>query len=299
MPYIEPMLCKIAPGTFDTKSVTWTPDSDFVIRPGEWAASEKYDGIRLVTEVGGQNQRSLLDDGRSVQAWSRLANDKTKMLPPHILEVLQRFPDCYLDGELMVPGKRSYGTTTIANAKELVYYVFDILRIGTVDSCGCTYDDRQAVLRQMFKKVKPKAHTVHLAESTDIQSTKQLCDLAHGVWKRDGEGLILKRRQSHYYPGKRPKDWLKIKGERSAVLTVIGFRPGTGSIVDTGNFAILVLRDAEGNETTVRVKNYAEREKLEKSDGTSGLGRELRVTYQERTPDGSYRHPRWDRWEDE
>ena len=28
------------------------------------------------------------------------------------------------------------------------------------------------------------------------------------------------------------------------------------------------------------------------------IGRKLRVDYQEVTPDG-YRHPRWDRWEDE
>jgi ATP-dependent DNA ligase len=106
-----------------------------------------------------------------------------------------------------------------------------------------------------------------------------------------------------YRPGKRDKSWIKIKKLRSAVLTVTGFQPSKGQIINRGPFATVVLKDEQGNVTTVKTRNDAEIAKLE-AQAVAGaahpaIGRKLRIEFQERTVDGSYRHPRWDRWENE
>ena len=118
-------------------------------------------------------------------------------------------------------------------------------------------------------------------------------ELAEKVWSAQGEGLILKEVSAPYIVGKRSKTWLKIKELRSAVLQITGYNEGT-----MGKHSIIVLEDEEGNETTVKWKNFKELAKIE-ADPQAYIGRKVRIDFQCRTPDGSYRHPRWDRWENE
>jgi bifunctional non-homologous end joining protein LigD len=42
------------------------------------------------------------------------------------------------------------------------------------------------------------------------------------------EGLVLKRTDSRYRPGRRSGDWLKVKHERTQEVVVGGWRPGNG-----------------------------------------------------------------------
>jgi hypothetical protein len=108
------------------------------------------------------------------------------------------------------------------------------------------------------------------------------------IWKRGGEGAILKRLSSRYQPGYRSPDWLKVKAEHTAVLTIIGFEMGK-----SGPYSTLRLRDAGGHETTVKtLGNQLLRDITAAPD--SFLGREVVITYQERTPAGFYRHGRFD-----
>ena len=123
------------------------------------------------------------------------------------------------------------------------------------------------------------------------------------VWDSDGEGLIIKRRQAPYTSGKRTMDFIKLKDLRTAVLTLVGFRAGVGTIVDRGAYATVVLRDEHGVQTTVKTLNDKELARFESSAKGHkvhpAIGRSLRIEYHEKTPDGNYRHPRWDRWENE
>lgn len=176
-----------------------------------------------------------------------------------------------------------------------------------------------------------------LAPAVHLDTEDEMHTYLRAIWARDGEGVILKRRDSRYSPGKRPReDWIKIKALRSAILTVVGFLPSKGTIQNRGPYATVVLRDDQGYETTVKTLNDAELAKFEAEwkaldphqtradiEGVSrveaksrthrglfdndpmiaplaalhpAIGRRLRIEYQERTPDGSYRHPRWDRW---
>ncbi len=278
--FISPMLAKPIP-------------EGFAPEPGKWVAEEKLDGHRIVVQVS--DQKADLFGGRLVRAWSRYGIER--ILPHQIRELMEKFPVGVYDGELLVPGERAFGTTVIENSSKLVYVVFDVLVLLGKDlttlGISATYDERHAYLRELFRNLG-RDRAVRLSWTEDVGTMEQVKDLAKMIWERDGEGLVLKRRNSLYEPGKRPRGvWLKIKKLQSAALTVIAFREGK-----LGPNSIVWLRDDEGCETTVKWKNFDELAAID-ADPSKFIGRKLRIEFQERTPDGSYRHPRWDRWEDE
>lgn len=283
MPFVDPMLASPFPERFEPK-------------PGEWAMEEKYDGHRIVVSVGERGARTLLDEV-GVAAWSRYG--KPRELPPRVREALASLPEGTYDGELVVPGARSYGVTVKEDAGSLVFVAFDVVRLGAADLAadGLPLNVRRGLLADVARDFgmsdRPGAAPLCLGWQGPVRSWEDVKAAAIEVWARDGEGLIVKRLASKYLPGKRTKDWVKVKQLRTAVLVVVGYQPGK-----MGPQSTLVLRDDEGYETTVKWKNLEELRKLN-ADPARAVGRRLRIEFQERTPDGGYRHPRWDRWEDE
>lgn len=284
MPFVKPMLARPL-------------DDKLILRAGEFAAEEKFDGHRIVCEISGGHTNLFTD--KKITAWSRYGLER--VLPTHLLEALCSLPDGLYDGELLVPGKRSYGVTELTNTSDLVYYIFDLLQYKNEEIVHIPYDDRRLLIGEVIPY--GESLPIQLAASTNVNTWPEIYALRDSVWARDGEGLILKRRAAPYQIGKRSKDFIKIKDLRSAVLTVVGFIPSKGLINDRGPYATILLRDDDGNETTVKTRNDAECRLLEKEavghEIHPAIGRRLRIEYQERTPDKNYRHPRFDRWENQ
>lgn len=260
-----------------------SPLKDDLGNPVEWIAEEKYDGHRILVRV----------KGKTINAVSRL--DNNRILPAHIQTVLLTFPDGVYDGELMAVNKTGKATSSAvadkANEDKLHYVIFDILEMEGNDVTRLPYTDRRMMLDLIFgQRQSPR---VVKAELYDIVTAHDIQKHTLTVWGRGGEGLILKRRSSTYQPGRRSTDWLKIKMLQTAVLTIVGYAPGKN-----GPHSTVVLEDDEGNMTTVKVLNNKEHDRLNK-EPHKAIGRRLRIEFQERTADGSYRHPRWDRYEDE
>lgn len=266
--WIEPMLAR-------------PMHKDVDLETGDWFAEEKYDGHRLCVRVGPTNV---------VTCWTRLGN--VRLMPPHVrVGLLCLPPGCY-DGELVAKNKqKSYGVTELINQDQLQLVLFDILEVNGLNAMDCTYTDRRTLLEELRKHLSDDA--VVVAPSFALDNKLQMEVLAQACWDRGGEGLILKHKDHMYIPKKRTKAWVKIKQLHSSVLTVVGFVEGK-----MGPHATVLLEDDEGNQTTVKTKNTRELKHFAQHARES-IGRKLRIEFQERTPDGSYRHPRWDRWEDE
>ncbi len=276
------------------------PPKRLDIQPGVWALNEKYDGHRMTVRIY---------EGQ-IRAWSR--DGLAQILPPQIAELAKTFPNCYLDGERNIPGEKCYNVKETGNADRLCFHVFDILDIGGANAMDHPYTERRRLLEGLFNAVKvPPA--IHLAPSWNINGEEDVEVALRRIWSAGGEGVILKRLAGKYFPGKRPAGvWVKMKKLQSAVLTVIGFEPGKGEIIDNGPFARVILEDEGGQQTSVKTKNRKELEKFESEARNResfflpvqgplhpAIGRKLRIEYTERTADGSYREPRWDRWESE
>jgi bifunctional non-homologous end joining protein LigD len=277
----------------------------FTVSPGEWVAEEKFDGHRLIIEVS-DTSNDLFTAGRGVWAWSR--DHKSRVLPRHLRDELVYLPVGIYDGELMVPGGQSHNVTELEKLGQLQFVVFDVLESLGKSTTHLPYSERRQLLEASFdyaRQLNPLLANVVLAESTPVASMGDVVKLRDEVWARGGEGLILKRVRSPYSAGKRTKDFVKVKQLRNSTLTVVGFEASRGTINNRGPYACVVLEDEDGNVTTVKTRNDACIAELEKvGAGLSPsrhpyIGRRLCIEYQNRTEDGGYRHPRWDRWEDE
>lgn len=294
-----------------------TTDPDFVspmlatattvLPVGKWVAEEKFDGHRLI----------VARKAEGVKAWSR--NGKERALTTRLMHALETLPQGVYDGELIVPHGYSSSVTDLSNSHLLQYVVFDLLKYTGVDMTTGRWSARRAALEGIFDSHEDNA-VVRLADFYHVNTWKDVEELVDTIWERGGEGLILKDTEAPYRAGKRTKTFLKVKEQGFEVLTIIGFAPSEGEVMNYGDFGTAVLRNDQGTVVPVKVLDDEVRARLAKDDygpriwqevrllsgkklryhsNHSWVGKLLHIEYQCRTPDGSYRHPRWDRLDGE
>ena len=195
------------------------------VQDGEtWDYEMKWDGYRIIAGVGG---------GAVVLA-SRNGHDYTDLFPP-AAELVDLLPDgAILDGELVAlddRGRPDFGLLQAAAKGEvgevtLRYMVFDILQLGAPGDADASpqlrtpYRQRRALLREVLAEGEhvtvPPAHTGSLAQAEKVSRELGL------------EGVVAKRADSTYLPGKRGRAWLKLKTQLHQEVVVIGARRGKG-----------------------------------------------------------------------
>lgn len=242
-----------------------------------WVLEEKLDGHRATVRVSVNPQV----DGSDVTAWARpragtgVANVKEL---PEVMKIAMRHlsPGVY-DGELVVPGGNSWDVTAIGS--RLVFVIFDLLEVDGDDLTGFPYSERRSMLIDQLRKLPAGQKSVSTVESLPV-SWKTV----EAIWKRGGEGAILKRPSSTYRAGYRSPEWVKVKAQLAATLTVIGFEVGK-----CGPYSKLALRDDSGHETTCKTLGNAMLAEITAAP-QSFIGRRVVISYQQKTPGGSYRH---------
>lgn len=271
MAFVNPMLASPMPKSL---SADWRG----------WVAEEKYDGHRLVFER---------TESGSIGAWSRYGAHRD--LPRHLKEAIRLLPVGTYDGEIIVPHSTSARVKAINDQATLRVMVFDVTNLLGRDVTGEPYHRRRAYLQEIFDRLYLEVFPVlQMAESKPVTSQEDVLRLFAEVTSRGGEGLILKRLDSRYAPGKRSRDFVKVKTIKSAVLRVIGYAAGRSGPQST---VVLETLDRKA-KTKVKAKDQATLRELSR-EPMRFLGRLLRIEYQHLTEDGNFRHPRWDRWEDE
>lgn len=141
---------------------------------------------------------------------------------PHIMSALSVFPkNTVILGEIFYPGKKSKDVTTImgclpAKAIErqngeygkIHYYIYDILFYEGEDLRDKGNWDRYKLIQRLYKYYNlDKYDFLHLAESW----TNRLQDRIHEALAQGEEGMVLKKKDGIYAPGKRPVYNLKAK----------------------------------------------------------------------------------------
>lgn len=257
--FLQPMLAFAEGKSPDSYSAT------------DWTLEEKFDGHRIIMAVASSK----------VVAWSR--TEKSRTLPTHILAQASKLPDGTYDGELIVPGKHSYDVTAGMNSGTETLVLFDLLAALGQSTTSEPQSLRRAMLELAFTALDVRQKAIVL--TTQQAPSQKAVD---AIWKRGGEGAIIKRLSARYQPGFRSADWIKVKKVAAATLVIVGFEPGK-----VGPYSAVQIRDAEGIETTVKTLDNATMRAIEKNP-SSFIGRSLVISYQERTPSGKYRHPMWD-----
>jgi bifunctional non-homologous end joining protein LigD len=205
-----------------------------VPRGAGWSFEVKWDGYRAITTVAG-GEAALT---------SRKGNDLTTRFSGVAREIPKavRTPDCVLDGEVCAldeSGRSSFSAMQQGKpGTPIVYYVFDVFEIDGEPVIDLPLVERRKRLEGLLDR---RNKTVRLSETFD--DGKALLDAAK---QQHLEGIMAKRLDSRYLPGKRTRDWLKIKTHSEQEFVIAGYTKGTGR--RASSFGSLVLGYYTGSE---------------------------------------------------
>ncbi|MBV8820769.1 MAG: cisplatin damage response ATP-dependent DNA ligase [Acidobacteriaceae bacterium] len=190
------------------------------LRPEDWGAEWKWDGIRvqLVSTVAGK------------RLYSRGADDISAAFPD-ILEAMEFH--AVLDGELLVirTGRvcpfsdlqqrlnRKVVTPAMLEEFPAGVRLYDILFDEQEDLRPLPFDKRRARLEDWYARVIPKR--MDLSELIPFHSLDELLALRNGARAASIEGLMLKRRDSPYMPGRVKGLWWKWKRDPLSIDAVL------------------------------------------------------------------------------
>ncbi|GAA4586364.1 hypothetical protein GCM10023194_32340 [Planotetraspora phitsanulokensis] len=214
-------------------------------RGADYGHEMKWDGVRALAYV----------EARALRLVSRNGNDVTVAYPElFALAGATGGHDCVLDGEIVAfdeAGRPSFGALQprmhqrnrdrIAQLVRLVpvtYLVFDILHVNAATSVAMPYTERRGLLESVVTAGPrwqvpawfPGAGEVALALSLQM-----------GL-----EGVVAKRLDSPYRPGRRSADWTKVKNFATQEVVIGGWKPGGGRRAGMIGSLLLGIHDHDG-----------------------------------------------------
>lgn len=189
----------------------------------EWVHEVKWDGMRLLAEIG---------EG-AVCLRSRTGRDVSVSFP-ELSGFDAAFDDVVLDGEVVAldAGRPSFAALAermhvrgarrageLARTRPVTFMAFDLLRLFGTDLTGQPWAARRALL-----------------ESLDLQGVWQVpptYDDGEGLLAATAaqglEGIVSKRRTAPYAAGRRSPDWRKSAHRTSLSVVIGGWRREVGS----------------------------------------------------------------------
>jgi bifunctional non-homologous end joining protein LigD len=215
-------------------------------RDKEWAYEFKWDGVRAMVYV----------DGGRVRALTR--NDKTLMTTfPELRDIGEFLGSrmAVLDGEIVAldhDDRPSFATLAhrlhltskstierLAKSSPVSFFAFDVLYLEGRSLLSAPYDERRAALESL----KLQGETFATPPSAINVDGARIARIAK---ERGLEGVVAKRRSSHYLPGARNGDWIKIKNFRTQEVVIGGWTEGQGQRAGSLGALLLGVHGDEG-----------------------------------------------------
>ena len=187
---------------------------------GDWIYELKFDGIRALA----------LKTGAKVKLISRNENDLTKKFE-EVAAAVAALPcaECVIDGEVVALDAEGRSSFQLLQAREmegratpLYYYVFDLLQLEGRGLTALPLTTRKETLRQLCAGAgDPIRYSGELGDDAAA--------LLGEVRRRGLEGIIGKRTDSVYEPGRRSGTWIKLKCVTEQEFVIGGYTPPAGS----------------------------------------------------------------------
>jgi bifunctional non-homologous end joining protein LigD len=203
------------------KAVTGTLPSD----ERGWAFEIKWDGVRVLSAIESDRVRLRSSNGNDITARYPELQALAEALAEHAV---------VLDGEVVAfddEGRPSFGRLQsrmhLANAREvrvraetvpITYVVFDLLHLDGNNVMPLPYVDRRRLLTDLVPD--DGCWTVPAHRESEGAA------LLDAVRSRGLEGIVAKKVDSPYLPGKRSSSWIKVKARLRQEFVVGGWQPG-------------------------------------------------------------------------
>jgi bifunctional non-homologous end joining protein LigD len=206
--------------------------SDTVPHGEGWLYEPKWDGFRAIATVA----------GGEVTLTSRNGNDLTGRFRPAARALAQalRTPSAVLDGEVVAldgEGNSSFSLLQQGTG-QLAYVAFDVLEVDGEPLLDVPLQERRARLEQLLDTSVGGVVVSPVFEDGEA--------LLAAASQQGLEGIVAKRADSRYQPGRRSPDWRKVKVKGRQELVVAGWTKGQGR--RAGGFGSLVLGVNDGGE---------------------------------------------------
>jgi len=209
----------------------------------DWLFELKYDGVRaVVRRTGGK----LSVQGRS-------GRDETARYPE--LQNLVGFldaDDCLIDGEIVAldpDGHPSFErlqhrmqlrpaeAERASQEQPVVFMAFDLLFAQGRDLMRMPLELRKRALRAAIRDGGVVRYADHVEEEGETFYAK--------VREAGLEGVVAKRSGSSYQPGRRSRDWLKLKVRPTQDCIICGYVPGKGRRARLGALVLGVYAEGQ------------------------------------------------------
>jgi bifunctional non-homologous end joining protein LigD len=197
--FVEPMAAKV---------VQQLPEGE------QWLYEVKWDGYRAL----------LIKQGTRVQIRSRNNKDLTSSYPAVAAGAARlRAESVVVDGEIVAidasgrPSFQALQHRTALSGHTIGFYAFDVLHLDGEDLTRVPLEQRKAQLPRLL------AGTGLLLSDSLPGTAAQVIE---AVSRLGLEGVVAKRRDSHYQSGERSGAWLKLKLDQQQEFVVGGYRPG-------------------------------------------------------------------------
>jgi DNA ligase D-like protein (predicted ligase) len=177
----------------------------------EWIYEIKLDGYRCL--VG--------KSARAVKLWSRRGNLFTRDFPDIARAAADLPEDTLIDGEIVALDEHGRVAFNLlqhhrSGASAIRFYAFDLLVYRGRSVLGLELTRRRKLLTQT---IAPLNESIQVSESFEADPA----ELIRIAQKLGLEGIVAKRRQSFYEPGKRSGSWLKYKLNKAQELVIGGY----------------------------------------------------------------------------
>jgi DNA ligase 1 len=238
--------------------------------PEGFAVEDKYDGIRAQVHIGLDSSDQPLHgttiDHVRVALFSRTLDEITNTFPDLVesLATIKTDSGLILDGEIVpIQGERilpfqelqkRLGRKTLTDellqSVPVAFVAYDILYCNGKVLIEEPYEVRRSLL-ELLNCNPSRLKLTNSQRFTDISKLEQEFQAARD---RGNEGLMVKHLQSTYKPGKRGKDWLKVKRAIATLDVVItAAEVGTGKRSRFLSDFTFAVRTSETDPTLLNV----------------------------------------------
>jgi bifunctional non-homologous end joining protein LigD len=200
----------------------------------DWLFEVKWDGYRAIAAL----------EGGEATLTSRKGNDLTARFESvaKAIERSVKTPDCVLDGEVCALDEEGRATFSAMqqgkSGTRYVFIAFDVLEVEGEPLVDLPLTERHERLTALLDR---RNRVVQLSEAFEDGQA-----LFKAAQEQHFEGIVAKKRDSRYFPGKRTRDWLKIKTHGRQEFVIAGYTRGQGR--RSGRFGSLILGYWRGDE---------------------------------------------------
>jgi bifunctional non-homologous end joining protein LigD len=198
---------------------------------GDWLYEIKWDGYRAIADLNKED----------VALYSRNGNSFLATYPIVVNALKKLNLNAVLDGEIVVldddgnPSFQKLQHYAENTQYPLIYYVFDLLEVNGKKLYDLPLVDRKTHLEKLITGNDVVRYSDHVVERGE--------DFFNAIKEKNLEGIMAKKMDSHYYPGKRTNEWLKIKHHKTEEAIIAGFTSPRGGRKYFGALVLGMMKD--------------------------------------------------------